>query len=129
MNRFLLNTLVITLIFFISANAYANGEEFLTKCRTLIDSPDSLNNDDIIETSMGAGQCAGVISGIRHLNQFYEIHLVDTEKKPLFCIPKKASNKQLGKIIIKYIEDHPEQMHENAMNLVVIAFNKAFPCH
>lgn len=112
-----------------STNAFANGETFLTKCKTLVDSQITPKNQDAVEASMGAGQCAGIISGIRHLNGFYELHLADTEKNPLFCIPAKATNKQLWMVVIKYIEDHPEDMHEHEMNLVVLAFNKAFPCH
>jgi hypothetical protein len=48
--------------------------------------------------------------------------------RPLFCVPNGVTNDQARKVFLKFMEDHPEQLHENGANLAVISLMKAFPC-
>jgi hypothetical protein len=44
------------------------------------------------------------------------------------CIPQGVVVGQLVGVVRKYLADHPEQLHAQAMHLVVFALVKAFPC-
>lgn len=45
-----------------------------------------------------------------------------------FCEPDIYSDSQLKKIVIKYLNDHPEKLHKAAGSLVQAALYEAFPC-
>ncbi|WP_367159421.1 Rap1a/Tai family immunity protein [Mesorhizobium sp.] len=44
------------------------------------------------------------------------------------CIPSGATNDQLAEVVIKYLGDHPEELHYPAAPLSMVAIAKAFPC-
>jgi hypothetical protein len=45
------------------------------------------------------------------------------------CIPQSASVDELVRVAVKYLDDHPEDLHLPAESLVFGAMRKAFPCH
>ena len=45
-----------------------------------------------------------------------------------YCTPKGLTANQLQKIVSKYLNDHPEELHYTADVLVGKALLKAFPC-
>jgi len=46
----------------------------------------------------------------------------------LYCTPDNVTIGQKVKVVSKYLENHPEQLHELAVGLVYLALNGAFPC-
>ena len=48
--------------------------------------------------------------------------------EPHFCQPNGAASGQLVKVVIKYLNEHPEQLHHSASGLVTNALHYAFPC-
>jgi len=44
------------------------------------------------------------------------------------CIPVEATTWQLRDVILKHLEDNPEQRHESARFLANLSFRLAFPC-
>lgn len=44
------------------------------------------------------------------------------------CIPKGVTHKQVTLVVKKYIEDHPEELHYWADEVILKAVNKAWPC-
>jgi hypothetical protein len=44
------------------------------------------------------------------------------------CLPRMIRNQQLMDVLIKYLRDNPEQLHQEAGLLTAVAMMKAFPC-
>jgi hypothetical protein len=44
------------------------------------------------------------------------------------CEPDHVSNEQLIRVVLKYLQQHPESLHEPAGFLVWTALHEAFPC-
>lgn len=44
------------------------------------------------------------------------------------CIPTGTTNEQHLRVIVKYLRDHPEKLHEPAGSLSLEALKAAFPC-
>jgi hypothetical protein len=44
------------------------------------------------------------------------------------CIPKNVSDKQLGLVIQKYMQEHPEDLHQRAVEIIIKAVKNAWPC-
>lgn len=46
----------------------------------------------------------------------------------LMCVPPEVQLGQEVKVVVKYLNDHPEKLHTNAVPLVQGALEIAFPC-
>jgi len=44
------------------------------------------------------------------------------------CTPERASTLQLARVLVKWLRDHPERLHEQADFLALDALKSAFPC-
>jgi hypothetical protein len=77
------------------------------------------------ESTFPVGICGGYISGIADTLDTLEVW-----KGPIgeACIPVTATISQLMKIVIKYMEEHTENLHLSATSLVLSALHQAFPC-
>ena len=59
-----------------------------------------------------AGATAGMLHGFQH-----------------FCLPEKGfTNGIMTKVVLAYLDKHPERLHINAAYLVDEAFAQAYPC-
>ena len=44
------------------------------------------------------------------------------------CFPNETTVGQLHRVVVKYLEAHPEETHQPAVILVTVALREAFPC-
>lgn len=75
--------------------------------------------------SFDAGMCFGFILGT---HSGYFIARTGSQQKLVFCIPSGVTNLQTVKIVVKYLNNHPEELHQSADVLVIEAMTAAFPC-
>jgi hypothetical protein len=48
--------------------------------------------------------------------------------RPLFCAPSGVTPDQARRSFLKWMNEHPENLHEDAIPHAVISLMKAFPC-
>jgi hypothetical protein len=70
-------------------------------------------------------RCIGYVIG---LDQGLNMQALLTDSKKLFCTPQEVTYGQKIDVFVKYMADHPEQRHEDAAALYVVAMGTAFPC-
>jgi hypothetical protein len=72
-----------------------------------------------------AGYCLGFI----HSNEQEEMvrKMSDTAKK-IYCMPKDVTDEQLARVLMKYLETHPEQLHLAASQLIWMAYSNDWRC-
>src|SRR5262245_12756343 len=46
----------------------------------------------------------------------------------IICVPGDVSAGQITRVVIKYLQVHPEQLHHHAANITFDALKAAFPC-
>lgn len=83
---------------------------------------------DLLEDFKKAGTCMGFIQGVL---DYDTIATTDENGHPAgrhFCVPAEASETQLAKVVAKYGDDHPQQLHLPAAVVVLLAMKDAFPC-
>ena len=64
-------------------------------------------------------------------NHGYELAIILNMEAPpnnSYCIPQKVTNGQITRVVIKYLKDHPEQLHTSARKLILFALDEGFPC-
>jgi len=65
-------------------------------------------------------------NGILVMKTFY---VTNTQKgRILFCAPDGVISGQAARIVIKYLRDHPEELHQPDYALTIAALHAAFPC-
>jgi len=91
------------------------GEEF----SKLIGAFQRANGNDAAahEDIMNMGMLAGYIRGVEDSMQGYR-----------FCIPPQATFGQREALIDKYVQEHPEELHNGATTLIVQALQPVYPC-
>jgi Rap1a immunity proteins len=94
-----------------SANAIFRG------CKALVE--DRATN--VQEYSLG-NFCAGIVIGLASVGQ----HLSSPEWES--CAPATSEVRQLARVVVNYIEKHPERMREDFRRLTLEAFHDAWPC-
>src|SRR3989304_2700449 len=75
--------------------------------------------------ALNFGLCLGFMDGIINTNQIYRFMLGGVA---LFCEPPEVTNKQAVRIVVKYLKDHPEELHNAQISAAITALAVAFPC-
>lgn len=52
----------------------------------------------------------------------------DADSKKWICVPNGVTSEQGKKVVVKYLENHPEKLHWVAWGLAHNALLEAFPC-
>ena len=92
----------------IAFTAYVDGNVLLSNCE---------NDLDVVQ-----GHCIGYITGVADTSKG------KTHEGNRYCVPEGVLAGQLKKIITKYLNDNPKNLHLSAFSLVQDALIEAFPC-
>jgi hypothetical protein len=68
------------------------------------------------------GFCAGTVSAIGWLGGE-----LPPEKR--FCHPDGVTRDQSARVVVKYLQSHPESLHLDFRDLAIAAFRRAWPCN
>ena len=68
----------------------------------------------------------GVVYGFQQGTMIGSGNDLNADKKSI-CLPKDSSVGQWTAVVKKYLEDHPEQLHEQGVNLIILSLATAFP--
>ena len=98
-----------------------DGTLLLATCREDIRSADGL-----APPTFGGGLCLGFVTGVADMHALY--HTAYPETIPLFCKPEGLKVEQAVRVVIRFLETHPEQLHFGAAVLITQALQEAFPC-
>ncbi|MGA2086582.1 MAG: Rap1a/Tai family immunity protein, partial [Terracidiphilus sp.] len=85
--------------------------------------------EDSAELAKGM-HCLGYLSGVTDTYLFWK-YTNNTQKAKVYvpaCIPEGATNFELARVVVKYLNDHPNQLHKSYRLLVMLALEDAYPC-
>ena len=107
--------------FGVEVSAYASGNELLGWCKEA-----EKVADDGSGAPVHAGQCYGYLKATHDGYATWRAwgHISSDRH----CIPESVTVGQLRRIVVKFLEAHPEQLHLLAGSLVLNAYQEAFPC-
>ena len=73
--------------------------------------------------AMPVGFCLGFVAAFNDIDKLDAV-----DKRNRTCVPDNASGTQLAKVIVKYSDDHPEELNKPGVIFVTLALKRAFPC-
>jgi hypothetical protein len=74
-----------------------------------------------LDDALKAGTCFGFVAAIFSLGS-------DLAEPDRFCTPNGVDEQQAMRVLVKYLNEHPELTHESAVRLSLQAFKEAWPC-
>lgn len=95
----------------VTVTSYLSGSQLLELCES----------GSVADQSV----CTGYIMGIADITVTYDNWGRMTKS---FCLPDNAQTNQLKKVVIKGLNEKPENLHLTASSEVSHIFRKAFPC-
>jgi hypothetical protein len=146
------------LVCFLTPALYASdflpkdGNGLLDACSALVDSDDnpssisSLSGERFTERMGQFNWCAGYLAATQDVLVQSYANLIfmgmagvslagpDKEKQSVFdairgpCVPDNATLLQLARVLVKWLREHPERLHEPKSTLTMAAFKDSFPC-
>jgi hypothetical protein len=106
-----------------------DGNELLQECNAAIVEVD---HSDVAKPSdaLSVGLCFGMVRGVMETMLVWQIADNAHKQEPFWgsCIPADVSPTQAVRIVVKYLNDHPEELNRGDSTLVMSALSKAFPC-
>jgi hypothetical protein len=112
-SRFSLSSgfILIAALMLSGGSAFAGNSEsandIMPGCRAVVEN----KNIDIYMR----GYCLGLISGVYSMSQG-------------ICAPAEATNGQLARVVVQYIDARPARMHEDFRKFALEAMKAAWPC-
>ena len=100
-----------------------DGSELLRACTATVRQADgaTLNAEDAARSVWCVGYVGGFLDGLAVMNWRGGASPV--------CLPQNGiENEQAVRIVVKYLRNHPEQLHESGRIAVVVAIGEAFKC-
>jgi hypothetical protein len=116
--NFTLSVLLLLLVFNLKssfAGVLETGSDLRDACGAI---PPNLDFTDPMQ-GVKAMSCVGYISGV--------LDGWTLAGKPL-CAPKSRSRSEAARIVDRYIDEHPEELHLAPAPLVIRAMDHAWPC-
>jgi hypothetical protein len=72
----------------------------------------------------GSAICTGFVAGMVQMNAM----LTFVYHRPLWCLPNDVTIGQASKVIVRFLDDHPDQLHRPFVGLATDALITSFPC-
>ena len=98
------------------AQASWTGKEFLDACKVLATSFDAKNDPD---DPVLVGYCAGMVNTLMIPGKYSGFKI---------CPPENATVQQGATVLVKFSDDHPQELNLPAVRLALAAFRNAWPC-
>jgi hypothetical protein len=103
-----------------------NAEALINSCAG-VDRMDPRARTAPLKDAQNLSYCFGYIGGVIDMHNALNA-LLPNPKDYTYCVPDSASITQLAKVVVKYGNDHPEEIHQAALLVLSNAFIRGFPC-
>ena len=103
------------------------GLDLLNKCQPAVD----MASKDLTHfEGLEAASCMGYILGMKDMLTMWHIHSrgFGEEGQIQMCVPNEATVAELVRVVVKFLNDNPTELHEQEAAVVVSAFVSAYPC-
>jgi len=91
------------------------GNGLLGSCQISVKSTDDRNYKESPFEAWRDGFCVGIVNGV-------------SSASPHVCPDEEVTTGQEKRVVLKYLQDHPEELHLDNAVLVERALSRAFPC-
>ena len=112
------------------AQSASDGDALLHNCSLVVKMADTDNVTSTLD-NLDAGTCMGLVRGIMDTMALWQSldHGGPVDNSAVHgCIPDSIKTIQGARIVVKYLNEHPERLQAPDTRLVLMAMVDAFPC-
>jgi hypothetical protein len=115
------------------ASEEANGRALLRKCTMalkIIDARPSANNQRPADAmvALDGGVCLGLVTGVMDTMAAWNVAEPHQDVSVHGCVPWGLEPGKATRIVVKYLQDNPENLDQRHSLLILMALLKEFPC-
>lgn len=103
-----------------SAVVFSDATDLLPKCKAYIEITPYQAGGDPVET-FRTDICVSEISGLTHVGRLLPRHIRS-------CKPPGTTDNEVARVVVAYIEAHPNRMRDDFTELALEAMHDAWPC-
>lgn len=105
-----------------------NGSKTLDACSAAVAQLNSNGPSKSQDDASKSGYCLGYINGVVDYNMVASVVLLGRPEGAFFCPPHNVELEQYARIVVNFLRENPEILHESQALVVTEAFKNAFPC-
>jgi hypothetical protein len=109
-----------------SIRVAADGNNLLNICAAAEKTGDG--GDPMDPAARAAMKCVAYLNGVTDLNIVYQARLNRPTPQTAFCLPQSFTSQQIVRVVLTFVQAHPELRQRSNIFLVVNALAEAFPC-
>jgi len=123
---------VVSFLFVTALPAFADftGNDVLKSCQAAVRFAD--NDGGPAGEHLDSGWCMGWVASALQLTKLHNEWTSFVKEKPMllqFCVPESGVPViQAVRIVVKYLKEHPDQLHQDGMGQTLAALKGSFPC-
>jgi len=109
------------------------GDALRQHCEYFVRAESDSSRDNMFQKGMDMGSCWGYVGGV-YESLRSERTCPNLLVKPwvpgrsVICVPEGVTYVQVIRVVVKFLQVHPERLHEYRLHLVQEAIKTAFPC-
>ena len=104
-----------------AAGQSVTGTDLLERC-------DIWDNFSDMASAFESGMCQGELFGVWNTASIFN-HLPSVQARLLtFCSPEEVTLLRIRRVVVNYLQTHPERLQESSSILILDALREAFPC-
>ncbi len=120
---------LIFMLCLLSGVAYADTAGVLaSQCRPFMETESLSGGEIYFDSTYDTGVCWGTFEMVQNLIVLTEWKGENSSRIFKVCAPEKSRRLQLIKIFIKYMDEHPEKLHESILNTTLESLRSVWPC-
>lgn len=105
----------------------ADGNVLLQQCKDALAVVDGGTGKSPFGGGVCLGKIEGALDGIEMARGYYSASSGKT-LSPFICPPESVTKEQQLRIVVKYLKENPEKLHESEVSSIALAMAFAFPC-
>ena len=102
------------------------GNGYLTMCNTYLQlgGESGMGSEVDYRKAIDSAMCMGYHRGVIEARGIWET----VSKFKTICLPDGVTDDQTIRVVVKYLNENPANLHTTAAALVMVALKEAFPC-
>jgi len=112
------------------AEDVTDGHHLLAGCQLALAGFDRPNDNASPADALRTGVCIGFLEGVAGAHRWDTLRSAEAGRllPRAFCVPDSVAAPQEARVLLAYLNAHPERLSENGVGLVYAAFAEAWPC-
>ena len=104
-----------------------SAEELLSACKPIVDAKVSGQNIQFPH-DFNTGECWEAFGTLQRISRYSDSNPPNKPLLPIGCAPPESTRSELIAVFVEYVQRHPEHRHDDFVDVVLAAFQTAFPC-